>query len=68
MDNIEDEFENLTKEQEKIDGMNIQKNIRRHKMNEMAAKVHKNEISKNILKGATEENERRQKIKKPTKK
>jgi hypothetical protein len=29
----------------------------------MAVKVHKNEISKNILKGATEENERRQKIK-----
>ena len=41
----------------------MQKNTRHKKFQEMAVKVHKNEISKNILKGTTEENERRQKIK-----
>jgi hypothetical protein len=60
---MDDEFDNLTKDQEKIDERNIQKNKRHKKFKEMAGKFYNNEISKNILKGAKEVNERRQQIK-----
>ena len=56
-------MDNITKEQEKIDEGNNNKITRLNKFKEMAVKVHNNEISKNILKGVKEENERRQQMK-----
>jgi hypothetical protein len=48
MEKMDDEMDYLTKEQEKIDKMNIQKNTRHKKFQEMAGKFHNNEKFENI--------------------